>query len=110
MTPITSADEVPDLLDVLQPGGLLHAGQHVPRAYLLSCFDASLSPHLHNLGVWLDGIDGVAITVVVHERIHRVDHRTVLIDLTEAHSINSLEPTIDLSRNKEMGQKMFKYF
>ena len=82
----------------------------VTRAYLLSCFDASLSPHLHNLRVWLDGIDGVAITVVVHERIHRVDHRTVLIDLTEAHSINSLEPTIDLSRNKEMGQKMFKYF
>ena len=32
--------------------------------------------------------------------------------LTEAHSIDSLEPTIDLSRNREMElmQKMFKYF
>ena len=68
-------------------------------------YDASLSPHLHNLGVWLDGIDGVAITVVVHERVHRVDHRTFLINLTEAHSIDSLEPTIDLSRNREMDAK-----
>ena len=32
--------------------------------------------------------------------------------VAEAHSIDSLEPTIDLSRNREMElmQKMFKYF
>ena len=115
MTPITSADddEVPDLLDVLQPGGLFHAGQHVPRAYLLSCLDPSLSPHLHNLGVCVNGKDGVAIALVVHERTHRVDHdhRTFLIDLTEAHTIASLESTIERRGNWEVELvQLFKIF
>ena len=61
-----------------------------------------MSPHLHNLGVWLDGVDGVAKTVVVHEMIHRVDHRTFLINSTYAHSIDSIESTIDRRRNMEM--------
>ena len=83
---------------------MLGSTQHVPRAYLLSCLDPSLSPHLHNLGVCVNGKDGVAIALVVHERTHRVDHdhRTFLIDLTEAHTIASLESTIERRRNWEV--------
>ena len=44
----------------------------------------------------VDGVDGVAKTVVLHEKIHRVDHRTFLINLTHAHSIDILESTIEI--------------
>ena len=57
---------------MLQPGGLLHAGYHVPGGDLLPPLDVDLGPDLHHLGLGVDVVHGVAVAVAVHQRIHPI--------------------------------------
>ena len=98
LTPGACADEAPVLMNGLQPGGLLHTGQDVPRADLLAPRDVPLGPDLHHLGLWVDGVHGVTVAVAIHKRVQGIQGHPLNTALAKATGVDCLEfHNIDIS-------------